>query len=727
MSNRFHSKFHRQNHHTYSNAYNPDAGHDPIASTEQPFSGDFVLYGALSCHAPLSATAGYFYSNNTALCAIAANKGLHVFNVGNSTTTGIYVYSTGVALSAYSARMGLNVYSMAAGIDVYGTTSAIKSYSPNFGITSYGGVYGGQFYSPARALSAFGGSYGLDVYSNFYGINAKAGLFGANIYSVSRGISAYGGVVGIDVFSPRTGINVRALSAGVVAFSPVVALSSGGGGVNVFNNKVGIFTTPSLTANYNLSVNGDSYFDGDLTVTGDISAYGVFSYFDTQVYTTSALVVDTNTDTNIPAVRITQRGTGNVIQLEDSEYPDSTLFKVTSSGQVVIGTASLSSTLQGNAVCNIITPQRALNFFRYGDNATSGAIYSYKTRGDDYTQHTLLSSDDNILVMSANASDGINSYIEVGRIDIDMDPSGGLPSSTSQPSRIQFSTTTQSTTAVTKRMTIDHAGDLGIGTETPNERLTVVGNISATGSIYANTLTVFDDLNVNGDSTLGDANTDTTIIRGITKIADSSSTNGILFGNNNASYDTNLYRSTTNTLKTDDNLIVDQDLTVNGNITLGSDQSDTITVNAGPINIPNAINSSDAIILGSDVNLYRGSADTLQTDDSLNVGSSLIVNGPLITPVPVTVNAATKTVQTTETSLIFTTTNCTLTLPSGTANIGRWLFVKNVTANSVVSSGATDILPLGSTTPTNVILSATNGRWAWLQYNGTNWIIMAAN
>jgi alpha-tubulin suppressor-like RCC1 family protein len=67
MSNRFHSKYHRRNHHTYTNAANPDAGHDPIASPENPFLGDFVLQGALSASAPLSAVAGSFYSGNTAL------------------------------------------------------------------------------------------------------------------------------------------------------------------------------------------------------------------------------------------------------------------------------------------------------------------------------------------------------------------------------------------------------------------------------------------------------------------------------------------------------------------------------------------------------------------------------------------------------------------------------------------------------------------------------------
>lgn len=76
MSNRFHSKYHRRNHHTYTNATNPDAGHDPIASPENPFLGDFVLYGALSASAPLSAVAGSFYSGNTALLVTSPQTAL---------------------------------------------------------------------------------------------------------------------------------------------------------------------------------------------------------------------------------------------------------------------------------------------------------------------------------------------------------------------------------------------------------------------------------------------------------------------------------------------------------------------------------------------------------------------------------------------------------------------------------------------------------------------------
>lgn len=52
--NRFHSKFHRKNHHTNTDPNNPDAGHDPIASQDAPFRGDFFLNGSLSANGSIT-------------------------------------------------------------------------------------------------------------------------------------------------------------------------------------------------------------------------------------------------------------------------------------------------------------------------------------------------------------------------------------------------------------------------------------------------------------------------------------------------------------------------------------------------------------------------------------------------------------------------------------------------------------------------------------------------
>jgi hypothetical protein len=94
--------------------------------------------------------------------------------------------------------------------------------------------------------------------------------------------------------------------------------------------------------------------------------------------------------------------------------------------------------------------------------------------------------------------------------------------------------------------------------------------------------------------------------------------------------DSNLYRSAANTLKTDDNLIVDLDLSVNGNTTLGDSNADTVTINAGPVSLVNATATSDALEFGAGANLanlYRSANDTLKTDDSLTVDVNLTVNG----------------------------------------------------------------------------------------------------
>lgn len=70
------------------------------------------------------------------------------------------------------------------------------------------------------------------------------------------------------------------------------------------------------------------------------------------------------------------------------------------------------------------------------------------------------------------------------------------------------------------------------------------------GSLLVNT-----NLSAFGNTTLGNENTDITTVRGTVRIADSDS-DAIVFGSGDANYDTNLYRNSSNVLKTDDNLIV---------------------------------------------------------------------------------------------------------------------------------------------------------------------------
>jgi hypothetical protein len=68
MSNRFHNKFHRQNHHsrrTTKNESYTDATYDPIASFEVPFQGEFYSEGNILTTENLSAQKDVFAENAT--------------------------------------------------------------------------------------------------------------------------------------------------------------------------------------------------------------------------------------------------------------------------------------------------------------------------------------------------------------------------------------------------------------------------------------------------------------------------------------------------------------------------------------------------------------------------------------------------------------------------------------------------------------------------------------
>jgi len=108
-----------------------------------------------------------------------------------------------------------------------------------------------------------------------------------------------------------------------------------------------------------------------------------------------------------------------------------------------------------------------------------------------------------------------------------------------------FDATTIGDPASATAFIVAEDGKVGINTETPNEVLTVVGNISATGGI-----------NTDGNSVLGNTKGDFNTIRGTVRIADSFAS-PLVFGSNNTSYDTNLYRLKANTLHTDDTLSCD--------------------------------------------------------------------------------------------------------------------------------------------------------------------------
>jgi len=89
MSSRLHNKWHRHNHHTEpTNDPNlPDSSHDPIASPDSPFQGDFVMQGSLSASQTSLRPTAVFSGPNIGVIAasenisLSANKNVIVDNI----------------------------------------------------------------------------------------------------------------------------------------------------------------------------------------------------------------------------------------------------------------------------------------------------------------------------------------------------------------------------------------------------------------------------------------------------------------------------------------------------------------------------------------------------------------------------------------------------------------------------------------------------------------------
>lgn len=86
----------------------------------------------------------------------------------------------------------------------------------------------------------------------------------------------------------------------------------------------------------------------------------------------------------------------------------------------------------------------------------------------------------------------------------------------------------------------------------------------------------------------------------------------------------------------------------------------------------------------------------------------------------------TYTVLDTDHTIIQTTAASTYTLPDPTTFTGRKLHVVTQFAGAVISASS-NVVPIAGGAAGTAILAATAGKWATLQSNGTNWIIIASN
>lgn len=114
---------------------------------------------------------------------------------------------------------------------------------------------------------------------------------------------------------------------------------------------------------------------------------------------------------------------------------------------------------------------------------------------------------------------------------------------------------------------------------------------------------------------------------------------------------------------------------------------------------------------------------------ALTIGTDLsaTIGGFIATPASVTMTGTSGTVAATTSALIINASGgFTLTLPAAASYPGRWLTVKSIAAQTIISASS-NVVPLAGGAAGTALLSNTAGKWATLQSDGTSWIIMASN
>ena len=99
--------------------------------------------------------------------------------------------------------------------------------------------------------------------------------------------------------------------------------------------------------------------------------------------------------------------------------------------------------------------------------------------------------------------------------------------------------------------------------------------------------------------------------------------------------------------------------------------------------------------------------------------------------VPTVIATATYTMLATDTDLIVSGSNCTVTLLNPALYPGMELNVKNLSSAFSLGSASSNVIPQGSLSGPGAtgtaILAATANKWAVLKSDGTYWVVMRSN
>ena len=228
-------------------------------------------------------------------------------------------------------------------------------------------------------------------------------------------------------------------------------------GINTDDSSNALTVNGDISSNSNLYIDKNAFINGNILIYGSLSALGQYTVVETQVEVTSALEI-TNVGSG-PALKVTQTGYNNVAEFYDGIDP---IFVLADNLKVGIGTQTPSTTLHLSGTDALVIPvgntaqrigvQGAIRYnsqdstFEGYDGSNWGSLGGVK----DIDQNTYISAED---------YPGANN------------------------NQLKFFTNG------TQKAIIQPDGKVGIGTTTPNEILTVAGNISANNNLFVQSVT----------------------------------------------------------------------------------------------------------------------------------------------------------------------------------------------------------------------------------------------
>lgn len=203
---------------------------------------------------------------------------------------------------------------------------------------------------------------------------------------------------------------------------------------------------------------------------------------DKKLYTLDAgnnvVLISSGSDYSVPvtidvssssaALRVTQRGSGDALLVEDSTNPDSTPFVVDSTGNLIVAYTATINTQNyvGTSVNSKIQLQgtgqdtSSMAVFNWGSATGSPAnlILNKSVGGSIGTRGALATGGADIGSVTFNGDDGTN-FIPAAAILAETD---GTPGANDMPGRLVFSTTADGAATPTERLRITSTGALAI-------------------------------------------------------------------------------------------------------------------------------------------------------------------------------------------------------------------------------------------------------------------------